>query len=198
MVPSSRFDVLSESIPFNSSAADIQIMSKGDFKDPRRQHVTQIRHDVNFAMSGWSDDGGDLGKEWREGLIWRSKKLRGLRGYGSTWPAGGVHLLAEVKCSDCGPYHADGPEGHEAVAAVGVAPGIPARILSLLQDEHLPTEVSLLKGDKAGEGGPPDTGGAQGDPMPGSPVLVALLEAAGAGAPLSLASVPWLEADLAV
>lgn len=36
------------------------------------------------------------------------------------------------------------------------------------------------------------------DPMPGSPVLVALLEAAGAGAPLSLASVPWLEADLAV
>lgn len=34
--------------------------------------------------------------------------------------------------------------------------------------------------------------------MPGSPVLVALLEAAGAGAPLSLASVPWLEADLAV
>ncbi|KAG7231672.1 hypothetical protein INR49_010752 [Caranx melampygus] len=46
---------------------------------------------------GWSDDGGDLGKEWREGLIWRSKKLRGLRGYGSTWPAGGVHLLAEVK-----------------------------------------------------------------------------------------------------
>ena len=35
-------------------------------------------------------------------------------------------------------------------------------------------------------------------PMPGSPVLVALLLAAGAGAPLSLASVPWLEADLAV
>ena len=58
-------------------------------------------------------------------------------------------------------YHADGPEGHEAVAAVGVAPGIPARILSLLQDEHLPTEVSLLKGNKAGEGGPPGTRGAQ-------------------------------------
>lgn len=33
---------------------------------------------------------------------------------------------------------------------------------------------------------------------PGSPVLEALLVAAGAGAPLSLASVPWLEADLAV
>lgn len=58
-------------------------------------------------------------------------------------------------------YHADGPEGHEAVAAVGVAPGIPARILSLFQDEHLPTEVSLLKGNKAGEGGPPGTEGAQ-------------------------------------
>lgn len=59
-------------------------------------------------------------------------------------------------------HHADGPEGHEAVAAVGVAPGIPARILSLLQDEHLPTEVSLLIGNKAGgEGGPPGTEGAQ-------------------------------------
>ena len=34
--------------------------------------------------------------------------------------------------------------------------------------------------------------------MPGSPVLVALLVAAGAGVPLSLASVPWLAADLAV
>lgn len=55
-------------------------------------------------------------------------------------------------------YHSDGPEGHEAVAAVGVAPGIPARILSLLQDEHLPTEVSLLKGNKAGERGTPWTG----------------------------------------
>ena len=60
-------------------------------------------------------------------------------------------------------YHADGPEGHEAVAAVGVAPGVPARILSLLQDEHLPTEVSLLKGDKAEEGvQPPRAGRAQG------------------------------------
>lgn len=62
----------------------------------------------------------------------------------------------------CWSHHADGPEGHEAVTAVGVAPGIPARILSLLQDEHLPTEVSLLKGNKAGEGGPPGSGGAQG------------------------------------
>lgn len=34
--------------------------------------------------------------------------------------------------------------------------------------------------------------------MLGSPVLVALLVAAGAGVPLSLASVPWLAADLAV
>lgn len=52
----------------------------------------------------------------------------------------------------CWTHHADGPEGHEAVAAVGVAPGVPARILSLLQDEHLPTEVSLLEGDKAAGG----------------------------------------------
>lgn len=50
-------------------------------------------------------------------------------------------------------YHADGPEGHEAVASVGVAPGIPARILSLLQDEHLATEVGLLKSNKARAGG---------------------------------------------
>ena len=59
-------------------------------------------------------------------------------------------------------HHADGPEGHEAVAAVRVAPGIPARILALLQDEHLPTEVSLLKGNKAGEGGSPGAAGGQG------------------------------------
>ena len=61
----------------------------------------------------------------------------------------------------CQTHHADGPEGQEAVAAIGVAPGIPARILSLLQDEHLPTEVCLLKGNKAREGGPPGTERAQ-------------------------------------
>ena len=36
------------------------------------------------------------------------------------------------------------------------------------------------------------------DPMAGSPVLLALLGAAGLGVPFSLESVPWLEADLAV
>ena len=35
-------------------------------------------------------------------------------------------------------------------------------------------------------------------PMAGSPVLLALLGAAGLGVPFSLESVPWLEADLAV
>lgn len=58
-------------------------------------------------------------------------------------------------------HHADGPEGHEAVAAVGVAPGVPARILSLLQDEHLPTEVSLLKGNKAAGGMAGERGGVR-------------------------------------
>lgn len=50
-------------------------------------------------------------------------------------------------------YHVDGPERHEAIAAVRVAPGVPARILSLFQDEHLPTEVGLLEGNKAGRRG---------------------------------------------
>ncbi len=46
-------------------------------------------------------------------------------------------------------YHADGSEGHETITAVAVWPGVPARILALLQDEHLATEVSLLEGNKA-------------------------------------------------
>lgn len=57
-----------------------------------------------------------------------------------------------------GRYHADGPQRHEAVAAVRVAPGVPARILPLLQDEHLAAEVGLLEGNEAGEGGRPGAG----------------------------------------
>lgn len=48
-------------------------------------------------------------------------------------------------------HHPDGPEGHEPIAAVAAGPGVPARIFALLQDEHLPPEVGLLKGDPAGD-----------------------------------------------
>lgn len=46
-------------------------------------------------------------------------------------------------------HHAYWPEGHDTVTTVAVGPGIPARILTLLQDKHFPTEVSLLKANKA-------------------------------------------------
>lgn len=46
-------------------------------------------------------------------------------------------------------YYLDGPKGHKAITAIAVRPGVPARILSLFQDKHLPTKVSLLKGNEA-------------------------------------------------
>lgn len=50
-------------------------------------------------------------------------------------------------------HHADWSEGHETVTAIAVGPGVPARIFPLLQDEHLPTEVSLLEGNPTEGGG---------------------------------------------
>lgn len=50
-------------------------------------------------------------------------------------------------------HHSDGTHGHEAVAPVAAGPGVPARVLALLQDEHLPTHVGLLVGHPAGERG---------------------------------------------
>lgn len=46
---------------------------------------------------------------------------------------------------------ADGAEGHQALDVVGVAaaPGIPARVLSPLQDELLPAEAGVLVTDPA-------------------------------------------------
>ena len=40
----------------------------------------------------------------------------------------------------------DGAEGHEALDVIGIAPtpGIPARVLSSLQDKLLPTEAGML------------------------------------------------------
>lgn len=49
-------------------------------------------------------------------------------------------------------YHADGPEGQQVVVLLAVAPGVPAGVLALLQDEHLTAEVHLLEAYKA-EGG---------------------------------------------
>lgn len=46
-------------------------------------------------------------------------------------------------------HHLDRPEGHEPVTAVAAWPCVPARVLTLLQDKHLPPEVGLLKGDPA-------------------------------------------------
>lgn len=48
-------------------------------------------------------------------------------------------------------HHPDGPEGHEPVTAVTAGPGVPAWVLALLQDKHLPLEAGLLKGDPAGQ-----------------------------------------------
>lgn len=49
-------------------------------------------------------------------------------------------------------YHADRPEGQQVVVPLAVAPGVPAGVLSLLQNEHLTTEVHLLKAHEAGVG----------------------------------------------
>lgn len=54
--------------------------------------------------------------------------------------------------TDRGFYHADRPEGQQVVILLAVGPGVPAGILALLQDEHLTTEVYLLKAHKAEEG----------------------------------------------
>ena len=47
----------------------------------------------------------------------------------------------------------DGAEGHEALNVVGVtpAPGIPARVLSSLQDKLLPAEAGMLITNPAAE-----------------------------------------------
>lgn len=50
-----------------------------------------------------------------------------------------------------GVYHANGPERQQVVVLLAVAPGVPARVLALLQNEHLATEVYLLKANKAEE-----------------------------------------------
>lgn len=52
-----------------------------------------------------------------------------------------------------GGYHADRPEGQQVVILLAVAPGVPTGVLSLLQDEHLTTEVHLFKAHKAEEEG---------------------------------------------
>lgn len=48
-------------------------------------------------------------------------------------------------------YHADRPEGQQVVVPLAVAPRVPTRILSLLQDVHLTTEVHLLEADPAAD-----------------------------------------------
>lgn len=48
-----------------------------------------------------------------------------------------------------GLYHANGPEGQQVVILLAIAPGVPARILALLQDEHVTAEVHLLKTNEA-------------------------------------------------
>jgi len=50
---------------------------------------------------------------------------------------------------------ADGAEGHQALDVVGVAaaPGVPARVLSSLQDELLPAEAGVLVTDPAAKTG---------------------------------------------
>lgn len=50
-------------------------------------------------------------------------------------------------------YHADGPEGQQVVISLAIAPGVPAGVLALLQDEHFTTEIHLFKAYKAEEGG---------------------------------------------
>lgn len=49
-------------------------------------------------------------------------------------------------------YHADWPEGQQVVVLLTVAPGVPAGILALLQDEHLSAEVHLFEAHEAEDG----------------------------------------------
>lgn len=42
-------------------------------------------------------------------------------------------------------YNVQRPKGQEAVTVVAVGPGVPARVIPLLQDKLLPTEGSALK-----------------------------------------------------
>lgn len=42
-------------------------------------------------------------------------------------------------------YHADRSEGKQVVVFLTVAPGVPARVFALLQNEHLTPQVHLLK-----------------------------------------------------
>lgn len=48
-------------------------------------------------------------------------------------------------------YHSDGPEGQQVIVLLAVAPGVPAGILSLLQDVHLTAEVHLLEAHEAAD-----------------------------------------------
>lgn len=48
-------------------------------------------------------------------------------------------------------HHFDGPDRHEAVTPVAVGPGVPAGVLSLLQYEHLTSQVLLLITQPAGQ-----------------------------------------------
>ncbi len=48
-------------------------------------------------------------------------------------------------------YHADRPEGQQVVVLLAVAPGVPAWVLALFQDEYLTAEVHLLETHKAEE-----------------------------------------------
>lgn len=58
------------------------------------------------------------------------------------------------------------PEGQEAVTVVAVGPGIPARVIALLQDKLLPAEGSAL------ERQPPVGGNRPGSPPPPPPLLL--------------------------
>ena len=53
-------------------------------------------------------------------------------------------------------YHPHGPEGQQVVVLLAVAPGVPAGVLSLLQDVHLTTEVHLLETHEAAREKPPE------------------------------------------
>lgn len=45
-------------------------------------------------------------------------------------------------------HHSDGSERKQVIVLLAVAPGIPTRILALLQNVHLSAEVHLLKAHK--------------------------------------------------
>lgn len=48
-------------------------------------------------------------------------------------------------------YHSHRSKGQQVVILLTVTPGVPARILSSLQNEHFSTEVHLFKAHKAEE-----------------------------------------------